>query len=87
MHLCGKDYFTVEEAAAYACVSPSQFRAKAPALGLAPFQFMGKLVYRRADIQRAMEQARSRLSINADRPGISTGRIGRGVDTARASGK
>ena len=33
-NLLGKDYFTVSEAAHYACVSESQFRAKAQEFGI-----------------------------------------------------
>ena len=55
INLAGKDYFTEREAAAYACVSPSQFRAKAKDYGIHPVRFMGKKVYRKADIQAAIE--------------------------------
>jgi len=57
MSLAGKDFFTEEEAAHYACVSQSQFRAKRAEYSLQAFRWMGKVVYRRADIQRAMEEA------------------------------
>ena len=50
-----KDYFTAKEAAQYCCVSFSQFRAKSLELGLLPFKFMGKLLYRRCDLQRVIE--------------------------------
>lgn len=56
INLLGKDYLTVDEAAHYACVSPRQFRIHADKLGILPFRFMGKIVYRRADLQRAMER-------------------------------
>lgn len=55
MDLAGKDYFTAQEAASYCCVSFSQFRAKSVEMGILPFKFMGKLVYRRSDLQRAIE--------------------------------
>lgn len=55
MNLEGKDYFTREEAAHYACVSLSQWKRRAPELGLRPIQWMGKPVFRRVDIQRAIE--------------------------------
>ncbi|MEW6169282.1 MAG: hypothetical protein AB1651_16545 [Pseudomonadota bacterium] len=55
--IAGKDFLTVEEAAHYACVSYSQFRAKAREYGLRPFPWMGKTVYRKDDIRRAMERA------------------------------
>ena len=51
----GKDYFTTKEAAVYCCVSFSQFRAKSKELNLLPFKFMGKQLYRRVDLQRAIE--------------------------------
>jgi len=57
--LPGKDYFTVAEAAAYCCVSVSQFRGRAPGLGLRPFTFMGRMVYRRVDLQRAPGHAQA----------------------------
>jgi len=58
--LAGKDYFTQAEAAAYACVSLSQFRARADEYGIRPVLWMGKLVYRRGDIARAIEQEYAR---------------------------
>src|SRR5690606_29258713 len=56
VNIAGKDYFTEEEAAHYACVSESQFRAKREEYGLLGFWWMGKKVYRKADIQQAMER-------------------------------
>jgi hypothetical protein len=58
MNLAGKDYFTVREAAEYACISLSQWRARVqPAFP--PGLFFGKLIYRRTDVQRFVEtQAR-----------------------------
>ena len=55
--LAGKDYFTSEEAAQYACVSHSQWRAKVKDYGIPCFSWMGKKVYRKLDIQKAMELA------------------------------
>lgn len=54
MNLAGKDYFTVPEAAEYACISLSQWRAKVQR-EFPPGVFYGKLVYRRVDVQRFME--------------------------------
>ena len=51
-----KDYFTEEEAADYCCVSYSQFRKCKDETGIAPGVFMGKLLYRRTDLQRAIER-------------------------------
>lgn len=45
-----REYLTVAESAEFCGVSVSQFRAKAPAAGLRPFPFMGKLLYRVADL-------------------------------------
>ena len=54
----GKDFLSQSEAAAYCCVSLRQFQAKAPQIGLFPFKFMGKLVYKKADLQKALEDAK-----------------------------
>lgn len=61
INLAGKDYFTTDEAAFYACVSRSQFYEHAGLYGIKPFPFMGKKLYRRIDIQNAMEQAWRRV--------------------------
>ncbi len=80
--LRGKDYFTFDEAAHYCCVSPDQFRKKATNYRLCGRYFMGKLVFRRADCQAAIENEWRRLD-NAARPGISGGaRAGRRTSTA-----
>ncbi|OOZ75332.1 hypothetical protein BOW50_12190 [Solemya velum gill symbiont] len=55
LSVLGRDYLKAEEAAVYACVSSSQFRAKAKEYGIYPIQFMGKKVYRKVDIQAAIE--------------------------------
>lgn len=54
--LLGKDYLTEPEAACYACVSTSQFRKYAADVGIHARTFMGKKVYRKADLQRALEE-------------------------------
>lgn len=54
MRLAGKDYFTVPEAAEYACISVSHWRAKIQRI-FPPGEFYGKLIYRRADVQRFIE--------------------------------
>ena len=56
--LSGKDFLTEREAAHYACVSYSHFREHAAENGIRAFQWMGRKVYRKADIQRAMERVR-----------------------------
>lgn len=56
INILGKDYLTEEEAAYYACVSPSQFRAKSADYGIIPLRrWMGRTVYRKSDIQAAIE--------------------------------
>jgi hypothetical protein len=56
--IAGKDFFTEEEAAHLRLrVSESQFRAKRAEYGLQGFWWMGKKVYRKADVQMAMEGA------------------------------
>ena len=62
MDLSGKDYFDEAEAAHYACVSISQFRKHAKENAIQPAVFMGKKVYRRSDIQRALEKSWQRLN-------------------------
>lgn len=82
-NLLGKDYLTEAEAAHYACVSESQFRAKAREYGILAVRFMGKKVFRKTDIQRAIENEWQRSPFAAG-SGFSTGRrTGRG--TAKAS--
>jgi hypothetical protein len=55
INLAGKDYFTVREAAAYACISIGQWRARVQPEFPAG-KFCGKLVYRRVDVERYFEQ-------------------------------
>ena len=52
-----RDYLTAEEAAEYACVPLETFEAHAHEHGIVPFAFLGHLVYRKADLQMAMERA------------------------------
>ncbi len=56
MNLSGKDYFSLSEAAAYACIDVERFEAMAHRHGCCPFPWMGELVFRKADIQLAMEK-------------------------------
>lgn len=60
--IAGKDFLDEQEAAHYACVSYSQFRAQAERYGLRAFRWMGKKVYRKVDLQRAMELAWNQAS-------------------------
>ncbi len=57
INLLGKDYLNEEEAAHYACCSESQFRARAADYGIMPLRkrWMGRTIYRKADIQAAIE--------------------------------
>lgn len=48
--LAGKDYFTVEEAADYAGISYSHWRARIQR-EFPPGEFYGKLLYRKADVE------------------------------------
>lgn len=62
--IAGKDFLDEQEAAHYACVSYSQFRKHAAAIGLRAIVWMGKRVYRKDDIRAAMEHAFSRAAGN-----------------------
>lgn len=55
INLLGKDYLTVIEAAHYAGVSVAQFNRHRKAYGITPRRFMGKVLYRKADLQAAIE--------------------------------
>lgn len=57
LNLLGKDYLTEEEAAHYCCVSFSQFRKRVAEYGIVPGTFMGKKVYRRDDLKKAIEKS------------------------------
>ncbi|NMT33769.1 hypothetical protein HGQ62_03780 [Stenotrophomonas maltophilia] len=50
----GKDWLTVDEAAHYCGVSVSQFNAKAGEYDLSPRQFMGKKLYEKNELYRAI---------------------------------
>jgi hypothetical protein len=56
--LSGKDWLTAGEAAHYCGVSVAQFNAKAPECGLEPRSFMGKKLYEKAGLHRAIHDAR-----------------------------
>lgn len=90
LNLLGKDFFSEAEAAHYCCVSLSQFRERAAQHGIVSIWFMGKKLYRREDLQRAIERA-SRPSEIQQWPqsngegtvGNSRGRIPTGNGNAR----
>ena len=68
-----KDYFTVRQAATYAGVSYSHWRARIQP-EFPPGEFFGRLIYRRADVQRFLEEkARWPQSIGVGTPRTSTG--------------
>jgi hypothetical protein len=56
-NLAGKDFFTEKEAAHYCGVSPSQFRKKHGEYGITSSNFMGKRMYRKDDLRRALESS------------------------------
>ena len=65
-YLSGKYYLTEREAAHYCCVSHSHFRDKRLESGIPMIQFMGKRIYRRSDLEAAIE-GRPVLSIRRRR--------------------
>ena len=74
LNLLGKDYFSMKEAAHYCCVSLSQFKKYAKERKIIPTSHMGKLLYRRADLQRSIEEAAEwQHSTGIKRHGISNG--------------
>jgi len=82
-----KDYLTPLEAADYACVPLADFEALADGAGILSFPFMGATVYRKADIQCAMERA-WRLSTGGAVALPSTGsrsRLGRRAGVGKVS--
>lgn len=68
--LAGKDYFTVREAATYAGVSYSHWRSKIQP-GFPPGEFFGRLLYRRVDVARFLEQ-RIKWPLSTGEPGALT---------------
>lgn len=57
--IVGKDYLTRQEAALYACMSLRHWDAMSRLYGIRGIPWAGKLVYRKSDIQRAIERAAS----------------------------
>jgi len=70
--ILGKDYLTRDEAAHYACLSLRKWDEARREYGIAAIPWAGKLVYRKADIQRAIENAWQR-SGGAGGAGYSSG--------------
>lgn len=54
-YLSGKEWFTTDEAAHYAGVSSAQWRAHREEYGIMPVRFMGKMLFRKQDIDKAIE--------------------------------
>ncbi len=75
LSLSGKDYFTVREAAHYCCVSESQFKDRVKDSPIPSATFMGKRVFRRNDLQRAIEEKfQWQVSLNAGDHGSLVGK-------------
>ncbi|SFR87796.1 hypothetical protein SAMN04487782_1534 [Stenotrophomonas maltophilia] len=55
----GKDWLTVDEAAHYCGVSSRQFRRNALEIGLVPRNFMGKQLYEKNELYKAIENSGS----------------------------
>lgn len=73
--ILGKDYLTREEAAHYACLSLRKWDEVRVEHGITPIPWGGKLVYRKADIQRAIERACQQSSSGATVGSSSGGRV------------
>jgi len=56
-NLLGKDWLTVIEAAHYCGVHPDTFAKRANEYGLHPRNFMGKKLYEKAELYRAIHQS------------------------------
>ncbi len=57
IHILGKDWLTVDEAAFYCGVSISQFKAHEMDYGLSPRRFMGKKLYERSALYDAISRS------------------------------
>lgn len=55
--ISGKEWLTVDEAAHYCGVAPRHFRRSAPSLGLVPRNFMGKQLYEKNELYRAIHSS------------------------------
>ena len=70
--LRGKDYLSQAEAGHYCCLSPNAFRDWSRVKGIQCGRIGGKLLYRRSDLTRAIEN-NWRPSLKPVKGGISTG--------------
>lgn len=65
--LDGKDYFDEHEGAHYCCVGSTKFREIIKKYAIPPINFEGKLVYRKADLQRVIEGQAHGNTVQAQR--------------------
>jgi hypothetical protein len=84
-NLAGKDYFTQAEAAHYCGLSVRQFQLVATGYGIRCGRFGGKLLYRRVDLQEAIEREWRRLEPSMGH-GCSTGETRTAGGTGTRSG-
>lgn len=68
-----KPYLRESEAAEFACLSLTRFREIAADVGIRRFRWGGRWVYARAEIQRAMDEARWQHYGDDDLRGATTG--------------
>jgi hypothetical protein len=72
-----KEYLTIDEAAAWCCLSVEAFEAQAERLGILSFTFADQRVFRLADCRAAMERAwRASTSIGLGTGGSCGSRAG-----------
>ncbi|NII75180.1 hypothetical protein FHW84_003778 [Dyella sp. SG562] len=78
-NLLGKDWLTVIEAAHYCGVHPDTFAKRANEYGLHPRNFMGKKLYEKAELYRAIYQSplwHGSSSVGGALPPMSMERLG-----------
>src|SRR5258706_2837302 len=81
LNILGKDYLTQEEAAHYCCMSLRQFQEVSAGYGIRCGRFGGKLLYRRADLQGAIEREwRAYEKLTAPTSSTGTTRKGKGTE-------
>jgi len=86
-NLLGKDWLTVIEAAHYCGVHPDTFAKRADEYGLHPRNFMGKKLYEKAELYRAIHQAplwHGSSSVGEALRPMSMGWLGPGAGTSQA---
>ena len=70
LHLEGKDWFTEAEAAEYCGVALATFREGYRELGIVPRRFMGRKLYSRSDLFRAIDSSPHWDPIQASSVGV-----------------